>query len=165
MFSLVRKSISWLVSHLASAFVFLRKNVLVDYEMVFVWRTRDKSNAYLINYHSLLVFIIFKNTFFSHLRIFNCIFTSIISISFRREVDHFTMCCHAKKSLPNLKCSSRLVSDVSTCDELLKYKALMYCIWLLGVMAILGNLVVIFWRIIEKGNYKVNSFLLVRYPL
>ena len=147
--------------------VILLKNVLVDYELVFVWRTWDST---ILRFYDKLRFMVkfminFKKKVLSHLRIFHCIFTWIISISFRREVDHFTMCCHAEKSRPNLLCTSRLVSDVSSCDELLKNKVLMYCIWLLGVMAILGNLVVIFWRIIEKGNYKVNSFLLVRYPL
>ena len=52
-------------------------------------------------------------------------------------------------------------NDVSSCDELLKNKVLTYCIWVLGVTAFVGNLVVMLWRIIGKDVNRVNSFLLV----
>ena len=71
------------------------------------------------------------------------------------------MCCHAKKSLPNVICTSLVGNGVSSCDELLKNKVLTYCIWVLGAMALVGNLVVILWRIIGKDISRVNSFLLV----
>ena len=50
---------------------------------------------------------------------------------------------------------------VSSCGELLKNKVLTYCIWVLGVLAFVGNLVVILLRIIRKDISRVNSFLLV----
>ena len=82
-------------------------------------------------------------------------------ISFCRKVDHFTLCCHAEESLPNVICTSLVGNGVSSCEELLKNNLLTHCIWALGVMAFLGNLVVILWRIIGKDINRVNSFLLV----
>ena len=71
------------------------------------------------------------------------------------------MCCHAEKSLPNVFCTSLVGHGVSSCDELLKNQVLKYCVWVLGVMAFVGNLVVVLWRIIGKDTNRVNSFLLV----
>ena len=76
-------------------------------------------------------------------------------------MDHFTLCCHAEKSLPNVICTSLASNGVSSCDDLLKNKVLTYFIWVLGVMALVGNIVVILWRIIGKDISRVNSFLLV----
>ena len=114
---------------------------------------------FFINYDLSFVFIIFDK-FFTRTH-FQGIFTSIIAISNCRKVDHFTLCCHAEKSLPNIICTSLVGNGVSSCDELLKNKVLTYCIWVLGGLAFAGNLVVILWRIIRKDINRVNSFLLV----
>ena len=42
----------------------------------------------------------------------------------------------------------------------MKNKTLQICIWILGILAFLGNLLVIIWRIIDKEENKVHSFLL-----
>ena len=42
----------------------------------------------------------------------------------------------------------------------MKNKTLQICIWILGILAFLGNLFVIIWRIIDKEENKVHSFLL-----
>ena len=76
-------------------------------------------------------------------------------------MDHFTLCCHVEKSLPNVICKSLVGNGVSSCDELLKNKVLTYCIWVLGVTALVGNLVVMLLRIIGNDVNRVNSFLLV----
>ena len=42
----------------------------------------------------------------------------------------------------------------------MKNNTLQICIWILGILAFLGNLLVIIWRIIDKEENKVHSFLL-----
>ncbi|XP_020614314.1 uncharacterized protein LOC110052523 [Orbicella faveolata] len=42
----------------------------------------------------------------------------------------------------------------------MKNETLQICIWILGILAFLGNLLVIIWRIIDKEENKVHSFLL-----
>ena len=42
----------------------------------------------------------------------------------------------------------------------MKNNTLQICIWILGILAFLGNLFVIIWRIIDKEENKVNCFLL-----
>ena len=77
-----------------------------------------------------------------------------------RKVDHFTLCCYAEKALQSVTCTSLQGNGISSCDELLKNSVLKYSIWVLGVLAFLGNLGVILWRVIGKDKNKVNSFLL-----
>ena len=55
---------------------------------------------------------------------------------------------------------SKAQDGFSSCDELLKNTILKYSIWILGVMAFAGNLIVIIWRSIARDSNKVNSFLL-----
>ena len=50
--------------------------------------------------------------------------------------------------------------EFSSCDDLMKNKTLQICIWILGILAFLGNLLVIIWRIIDKEENRVHSFLL-----
>ena len=116
---------------------------------------------FYIHYDSWLVFIIFNKRVVLQLRTFSVHFTSTIAICFCRKVDHFTLCCHVEKRLPNVICKSLVGYGVSSCDELLKNKVLTYCIWVLGVTAFVGNLVVILWRLIGRDINRVNSFLLV----
>ena len=79
---------------------------------------------------------------------------------FHRTVDHFTICCYAKQSIPSVTCISKTHDGFSSCDELLKNTVLKRFIWILGIMALAGNLVVIIWRSVAKDVGKVNSFLL-----
>ena len=76
------------------------------------------------------------------------------------KVDHFTLCCYAKQSRPDVSCISQDQDGFSSCEELLKNKILKYAIWVLGVIAIAGNFIVILCRIITKDTSRVNSFLL-----
>ena len=75
-------------------------------------------------------------------------------------MDHFTLCCYAKQNNPSISCISQDQDGFSSCDELLKNKVLKYSIWVLGVMAFIGNLVVMLWRVVAKDSNQVNSFLL-----
>ncbi len=75
-------------------------------------------------------------------------------------MDHFTLCCYAKQSNPGVSCVSKIQDGFSSCDELLKNTVLKYSIWILGLMAFIGNLIVIIWRSVSKDSNRVNSFLL-----
>ena len=79
---------------------------------------------------------------------------------FDRKVDHFTLCCYAKQNNPSVTCISKGDDGFSSCDELLKNTVLKYSIWILGIMAFAGNLIVIIWRSIAKDSNRINSFLL-----
>jgi hypothetical protein len=77
-------------------------------------------------------------------------------------VDHFTLCCYAKQNNPGVSCFSKVQNGLSSCDELLKNPVLKYSIWILGLMALFGNVIVIIvWRSISKDNNRVSSFLLI----
>ena len=79
--------------------------------------------------------------------------------SLLRKLDRFILCCYAKKSIVGVDCESP-VNEFSSCEDLMKNKTLQICIWILGILAFLGNLLVIIWRIIDKEENRVNSFLL-----
>ena len=65
-----------------------------------------------------------------------------------RKVDDFTHCCAAKAAKDDVICDIRHQDGLSNCDELLKYTFLKYFLWILGILALVGNLVVILWRYI-----------------
>lgn len=62
-------------------------------------------------------------------------------------------------TIPNLKCQSP-DRAFSTCDDLMKNDGLRMCIWILGLLAFIGNLLVIIWRIRVRDDNKVQSFVL-----
>jgi hypothetical protein len=70
------------------------------------------------------------------------------------------MCCYAKQNNPGVSCFSKVQDGFSSCDELLKNPVLKYSIWILGLMAFFGNVIVIIWRSSSKDNNRVSSFLL-----
>ena len=86
--------------------------------------------------------------------------TTSCNFCFYRKVDHYTLCCYARQSNPGVSCTSKAHDGFSSCDELLKNTVLKYSIWVLGIMAFLGNLIVIIWRSVAKDANRVNSFFL-----
>ena len=52
------------------------------------------------------------------------------------------------------------VDEFSSCDDLMKNNTLQICIWILGILAFVGNLLVIIWRAIDKEENRTHSFLL-----
>ena len=58
-----------------------------------------------------------------------------------------------------MECDSP-VDEVSSCDDLMKNYTLQICIWILGILAFVGNLLVIIWRAIDKEENRTHSFLL-----
>ena len=86
-----------------------------------------------------------------------------VSLSFleysHRKLDRFILCCYAKKSIEGVECDSP-GDEFSSCDDLMKNETLQICIWILGILASLGNLLVLIWRMIDKEENRVHSFLL-----
>ncbi|XP_031569113.1 G-protein coupled receptor GRL101-like isoform X2 [Actinia tenebrosa] len=84
------------------------------------------------------------------------------------RLDSFMACCYAKKTIKGLQCKSLDDNYLSSCEDLLKILALRVFIWILGVLALLGNIGVIFYwnRLadIDPGDRgkksRVQSFLL-----
>ena len=81
------------------------------------------------------------------------------STIFFRKLDQFILCCYAVNTIPNLKCESP-DSAFSTCDDLMKNNTLRMCIWILGLLAFIGNFLVIIWRVRMRDDNKVQSFML-----
>ena len=67
-------------------------------------------------------------------------------MQFSRKVDDFTHCCAAQKAKASVSCDIRHTDGLSNCDSLLKYSILKYFMWILSILAVVGNLAVILWR-------------------
>ncbi|EEB11021.1 class A rhodopsin-like G-protein coupled receptor GPRgph, putative [Pediculus humanus corporis] len=70
--------------------------------------------------------------------------------------DNFKFCCLAKH-VPNCQPTS---DEFSVCEDLMGNFVLRVCIWVLGIIASFGNLLVIGWRMNYKHKNKVHSFLI-----
>uniref|UniRef100_T1JLT2 G-protein coupled receptors family 1 profile domain-containing protein n=1 Tax=Strigamia maritima TaxID=126957 RepID=T1JLT2_STRMM len=70
--------------------------------------------------------------------------------------DEFRFCCLARLT-PN--CLPQ-ADEFSSCEDLMSNIVLRICIWILGFIAFIGNILVIIWRLIYKINYRVHSFLI-----
>ncbi|XP_078369213.1 uncharacterized protein LOC144653157 isoform X3 [Oculina patagonica] len=77
----------------------------------------------------------------------------------RLTMDHFTHCCYAVKTIPQVQCDAP-ADGFSSCDDLMKNKTLQIFIWILGIMAFAGNLIVVVWRCFMKEENRVHAFLL-----
>uniref|UniRef100_T1IT58 G-protein coupled receptors family 1 profile domain-containing protein n=1 Tax=Strigamia maritima TaxID=126957 RepID=T1IT58_STRMM len=70
--------------------------------------------------------------------------------------DEFRFCClarHVTHCLPK-------ADEFSSCEDLMSNIMLRICIWVLGLIAFTGNILVIIWRVIYRTNNKVHSFLI-----
>lgn len=67
--------------------------------------------------------------------------------------DNFKFCCLAKH-VPNCQPTS---DEFSVCEDLMGNFVLRVCIWVLGIVASFGNLLVIGWRINYKLKNKVRN--------
>ena len=76
-----------------------------------------------------------------------------------RTLDSFILCCYAKKAIEDLDCKSPL-NEFSSCEDMMKNPAVRVCLWILGIIALVGNVLVIFWRLVHSEDSKVQSFLL-----
>ena len=84
-----------------------------------------------------------------------------------RSVDDFTQCCAARAAKANVLCDIRHQDGLSNCDWLLKYVVLKYFIWILGILALVGNFAVILFRYnidtISQKSDKLKGFRLYSY--
>lgn len=74
-------------------------------------------------------------------------------------MDHFTHCCYAVKSISQVNCEAP-ADGFSSCDDLMKNRTLQIFIWILGILAFVGNAFVVGWRCLLREENRVHSFLL-----
>ena len=89
--------------------------------------------------------------------LFDCLLYSCFLLSY---VDEFILCCYAGEAAARaVKCHSPK-DEFSSCFDLMKNRGVQVCVWVLGLTALLGNLLVISLRVVAKEDNKVQSFLL-----
>ena len=76
-----------------------------------------------------------------------------------RELDTFSLCCYATRLFKDVQCKY-LIYTLSNCDRMIRNSGPRKIIWLLGVLALLGNLAVIAWRLIRRDDHPVQTCLL-----
>ena len=72
------------------------------------------------------------------------------------STDAYRFCC-----LSNATICSPEPDEFSSCDDLLANKTLQISIWILGAMALLGNVFVIFWRCVKEKSTHHSSLLII----
>ena len=72
------------------------------------------------------------------------------------STDAYRFCCLSNAT----KCSPE-PDEFSSCDDLLANKTLQIAIWILGAMALLGNLSVMIWRCVKKKSTHHSSMLII----
>ncbi|XP_059145903.1 G-protein coupled receptor GRL101-like [Physella acuta] len=72
------------------------------------------------------------------------------------NTDSFKLCCLAQGEID---CTPKK-DEFSSCENLMSNHVLKVSIWVLGVIAIVGNLMVIVWRVRDFRGGKVHSFLI-----
>ncbi|KAJ4443998.1 hypothetical protein ANN_05787 [Periplaneta americana] len=83
------------------------------------------------------------------------VFRSAASLT-KLVTDEFRFCClarHVKHCLPP-------PDEFSSCEDLMSNLVLRICVWVLGVLATFGNILVIGWRMRFKHTNQVHSFLI-----
>ncbi|XP_064106954.1 G-protein coupled receptor GRL101-like [Macrobrachium nipponense] len=75
--------------------------------------------------------------------------------------DEFRFCCLARQ----VKKCSPPPDEFSSCEDLMTNTVLRICAWILGTVALSGNLLVIIWRTFFDNDNKVHSFLITHLAL
>ena len=86
----------------------------------------------------------------------------IVLFSFnRREVDTSSLCCYVDK-FHSVSCKFPSEEDVSVsnCERMIQSLSARKSIWLIGLLAVIGNLAVIIWRLIRRDDHPVQTCLL-----
>ncbi|KAK3708187.1 hypothetical protein QZH41_006162 [Actinostola sp. cb2023] len=128
-------------------------------------RLKNIPNYFFKMQHQLQILYLHKNDIVES-NVDQDAFDPLLNLRFLK-VDNFVMCCYANKSNPELKCESPN-NQLSSCEDLLKNPTLRISIWILGLLALLGNTwVIIYWNQVasfehgERGKKsRVQSFLL-----
>ena len=79
-----------------------------------------------------------------------------------RKLDSFSLCCYATRVLKDVDCDYPVSAQdsFSSCNRMIENSFPRKIIWLLGVLAVLGNLAVIAWRLIRRDDHRVQTCLL-----
>ncbi|XP_022785551.1 G-protein coupled receptor GRL101-like [Stylophora pistillata] len=70
-------------------------------------------------------------------------------------VDTNLMCCHLKKE--DADCDFAYVDSFASCETMFRNRAPRICLWVVGIMSLLGAVFVIVWRLVFKETKKKNK--------
>ena len=73
----------------------------------------------------------------------------------RRTVDTNLMCCHLTKE--DADCDFAYVDSFASCETLFRNRAPRECLWVIGIMSLVGAVFVIVWRLVFKEKKKKNK--------
>ena len=80
----------------------------------------------------------------------------------RRTVDTNLMCCHLTKE--DADCDFAYVDSFASCETLFRNRAPRECLWVIGIMSLVGAVFVIVWRSVfreTKKKNKIQSIMLI----
>ena len=80
----------------------------------------------------------------------------------RRTVDTNLMCCHLTKQ--DADCDFAYVDSFASCETLFRNRAPRECLWVVGIMSLVGAVFVIVWRLVfreTKKKNKIQSIMLI----
>ena len=72
--------------------------------------------------------------------------------NFLRSTNSWRWCCLAPQAS---SCSPK--DEFSSCEDLMSNMVLRVCIWVLGFVALIGNILVIVWRTVNRSECKVRK--------
>ncbi|PFX14533.1 G-protein coupled receptor GRL101 [Stylophora pistillata] len=70
-------------------------------------------------------------------------------------VDTNLMCCHLRKE--DADCDFAYVDSFASCERMLKDRAPRICLWVVGIMTLVGAVFVIVWRLVFKETKEKNK--------
>ena len=111
---------------------------------------------HLFHRRSTTVSLETRNPFTASLHLFYCLLYSCFLLSY---LDEFILCCYAGRAAAGVNCHSPK-DEFSSCFDLMKNRGVQVCVWILGLTALLGNLIVLLMRVVAKEDNKVQSILL-----
>ncbi|XP_055924934.1 uncharacterized protein LOC129956919 isoform X3 [Argiope bruennichi] len=74
--------------------------------------------------------------------------------------DSYTLCCMALPQVPLNNCMAP-PDEISSCEDLLRHPAQRTFLWVIGIIGLLGNMFVIFWRFTAKDAPRISSTLIL----
>ncbi|RMX58873.1 hypothetical protein pdam_00021711 [Pocillopora damicornis] len=77
-------------------------------------------------------------------------------------VDTNLMCCHVTKQ--DADCDFAYVDSFASCETLFRNRAPRECLWVIGIMSLVGAVFVIVWRLVfreKKKKNKIQSIMLI----
>ncbi|KAG8197251.1 hypothetical protein JTE90_007503 [Oedothorax gibbosus] len=87
------------------------------------------------------------------------IFTGLKSLEYLYS-DSYTFCCMAQPQVPLYNCLPP-PDEISSCEDLMSSPVQRSFLWVLGSIALLGNLFVIVWRLKTKDSSRISSTLIL----